>query len=488
MTHLLKLPLDLKLHLAEFFAPDEATSALLVNREFHAIFSRAVWHSLDTRRLTNSRRAIPYDALKHYGLLIRRPDISDAVVNLCELAELIPNITTVIYGKRSSFPGHAANSHLSTLAALQNLQTAHLYVQHSSHLMIDDYIAWINDSARSGHARRISIHLVLSNHTRSALEAMIRDIKDWRRLRLRVNISTADTPPIEHLVAVSRYVRDYHFFAFGPLSECPRSKMVRLIDNQEACFMRVTALSLVLCCCNSKSSREFEGFEPLRFPVLRWLQVEVKVGKCGDHRRNDSRNDNGNSSVRRLFAHRWPHLASLCVKGCITAADMKCIVAATPAIHLLHYESKVCQFDLAFVLSRLANLKSLSVRGKMNNESSRAILAHHSRLNHLRLIDCDITVDAMMFIMRGCPSLRRLHFDSCTLTDDAVTHVANCINNKGTPSGVRSLTLVVDPLKDIAEEWMDVISAFPDIKEVLVGNVLIHINQIKQRYPHLRVA
>ncbi|KAI8865966.1 hypothetical protein GQ42DRAFT_159160 [Ramicandelaber brevisporus] len=264
--------------------------------------------------------------------------------------------------------------------------------------------------------------------------------------------------------------------------------MVRLIDNQEACFMRVTALSLVLCCCKSKSSREFEGFEPLRFPVLRWLQVEVKIDKCGDHRRNGSGNDNGNSSVRRLFAHRWPHLAALCVKGRITAADMKCIVTATPAIHLLHYESKVCPFDLATVLPRLSNLKSLSVRGKMIDDSSRAVLAHHSRLNHLRLMDCDITVGTMMFIMRGCPSLRGLHFDLCTLTDDAVAHVANCTNNKGTKSRVRSLTLVVDPLKDIAEEWMDIIGAFPDIKEVLVGNVVTHINQIKQRYPHLRVA
>ncbi|KAI8866083.1 hypothetical protein GQ42DRAFT_159059 [Ramicandelaber brevisporus] len=413
------MPLDLKLHLAEFFASDETTGALLVNREFHAIFSRAVWHSLDTRRLTNSRRAIPYDALKHYGLLVRRLDISDTTVNLCELTELIPNITTVTYGKRSSFPSHAATSHLSTLAALHNLQTAHLsfpshaatshlstlaalhnlqtahlYVQHSSHLMIDDYIAWINDSARSGHVRRISINFIFSNHTRSALEAMIRDIKDWRRLRLRVNISAADIPPIEHLVAVSRYVRDYHFFTFGPLSECPRSKIASLIDNQEACFMRVTVLSLVLCCCNSKSSREFEGFEPLRFPALRWLQVEVKVGKCGDHRRNGSGNDNGNISVRRLFAHRWPRLAALCVKGRITAADMKCIVAATPAIHLLRYESKMYPLDLATVLPRLANLKSLSVRGKMSDDSSRAVLAHHDRLNHLRLMDCDITVAA----------------------------------------------------------------------------------------------
>ncbi|KAI8867473.1 hypothetical protein GQ42DRAFT_180638 [Ramicandelaber brevisporus] len=482
------LPLDLKLYLTEFFTCSEAAKVLTVSQLFHDIFSRAVWHRIRAYRINRSNRLIPESAFEHYGHLTQFLDIDTAYCSVDDLVRWMPKTSTVKYGTQYYKPTPVYLEELEKLGGFGNMQRLCLYMTDFDLSRTKKVIEWLNDYSRSGHVRTVYMRIELTHAASGLWQYITRRINDLRRIRADLTLNCND-PIVEKDIVQATAATTVRLVSHKQSNKnCLSVDLGVMFGDWTLSFPWLKYLELVVCCAD-KEKYDFIGFTPDRFPSLRELDYRQRnLECCKEH----------GCPTRRIFSNQWPSITHLTLLDTISSDDVACILDAVPKLtHLIYWcvktgeEAEGVGYDLGVLaiklplLQRLQVMEQNTIQFSPSNEAIDLAGYQNMRLHHLELDYLDISEEVIRFIFQGCPVLRKLDIETCTISQDMLQYAMDI--SKSTPSSVRIYSLSALFEDSVDGGTIDFAAAFINLETFYIKYLTVADKKIVMaQYPHLK--
>ncbi|KAI8869108.1 hypothetical protein GQ42DRAFT_163661 [Ramicandelaber brevisporus] len=484
------LPLDLQLYLTNFFICSEAAKVLTVSQLFHDIFSRAVWYKMQVRHIIRSTRQIPASAMERYGHLVKFLDINNDYYPIEDLVRWMPKASTIKYGVQYYKPTPFYIQELEKLSGFGNLKRLCLYMTNIDLSIAVKVVEWLNDYSRSGHISIVYMGIEVPHAPPGLWRYLTRSVDDLRRIRADLDLDIKDLIVDKNVLQVTAATTVYVISQKRFDTSCYGMDLGGMFGDRTLSFSWLKWLELVVCCAD-KEKYDFIGFTPDRFPSLKGLDYNQRnLECCKEH----------GCPTRRIFSNQWPSITQLTLLDTLSSDDAAYVLDAVPKLSYLIYwhnstsgEAEGGGYDLGLLavklplLQRLRTMSQKPIRFSLSNEATGLAGYQNIRLHYMELDLLEISEALVRFILQGCPVLRRLDIETCTISQDALQCAMDI--GKSTPSSLRiySLSAILDKSADSG--IIDFAAAFVNLETFHIKYLnAVDKKTVNDRYSHLNIT